>query len=158
MTRPRKSAPQSAARFFPAHHVPCASITATQKQVESMAENLRRTCLITYTRDFVAPITAGEVLGVMTYFNDDGTAVDYNLTASRSIAVRENAPKTLEQIVAETEADPNPFPPLSAVLVVMIFLPVGGVFVAIRILMRVFRRTGRHRKGRVPRPRNRFYR
>ena len=51
-------------------------------------------------------------------------------------------------------ADPNPFPPLSAELVVMIFLPVGGVFVAIRILMRVFRRTGRHRKGRVPRPRS----
>ena len=64
----------------------------------------------------------------------------------------------LEEIVEQVYADPNPFPPLSAELVVMIFLPVGGVFVAIRILMHVFRRTGRHRKGRVPRPRNRFYR
>ena len=37
--------------------------------------------------------------------------MDYNLTASRAIAMRENAPKTLEQIVAETEADPIPSRP-----------------------------------------------
>ena len=100
----------------PADPTKTASITATQEQVETMAENLRYTCLITYTRDFVAPIAAGEVMGVMTYFDENGNAVDYNLTASRAIAMRENAPKTLEQIVAETEADPNPFPPLTVEL------------------------------------------
>lgn len=132
-----------------------ASITATQKQVESMAENLRRTCLITYTRDFVAPITAGEVLGVMTYFNDDGTAVDYNLTASRSIAVRENAPKTLEQIVAETEADPNPFPPLTMELVLYLSLPLVALAALVLLLRKLFRRR-RISRRRVPKPTNRY--
>lgn len=44
----------------PADPTKTASITATQEQVETMAENLRYTCLITYTRDFVAPIAAGK--------------------------------------------------------------------------------------------------
>lgn len=135
------------------------SIVATKAEMESMARNLRQTVLIEYTRDFAAPIQAGEVMGTMTYYpTDGGSPVTYDLVASRTIARRENAPLSLEEIVEQVYADPNPFPPLSAELVVMIFLPVGGVFVAIRILMRVFRRTGRHRKGRVPRPRNRFYR
>ena len=135
------------------------SIVATKAEMESMARNLRQTVLIEYTRDFAAPIQAGEVMGTMTYYpTDGGSPVTYDLVASRTIARRENAPLSLEEIVEQVYADPNPFPPLSAERVVMIFLPVGGVFVASRILMRVFRRTGRHRKGRVPRPRNRFYR
>ena len=95
----------------------------------------------------------------MTYYpSDGGSAVTYDLVASRTIHSRENAPLSLEEIENEVYADPNPFPPLSAELVIMILLPVGGVFVGLRLLMRLLRRTGRHKKGRVPRPRNRFYR
>ena len=65
---------------------------------------------------------------------------------------------SLEEIEAEVYADPNPFPPVSAELVMMILLPVAGVFVGFRLLMRLLRKTGRHKKGRVPKPRNRFYR
>ena len=121
-----------------------------------MAENLAGyTCLITYTRDFVAPIAAGEVMGVMTYFDENGNAVDYNLTASRAIAMRENAPKTLEQIVAETEADPNPFPPLTVELALYLALPVVALVLLIFLLRKLFRR--RHiRNRRVPKPTNRY--
>ena len=139
----------------PADPTKTASITATQEQVETMAENLRYTCLITYTRDFVAPIAAGEVMGVMTYFDENGNAVDYNLTASRAIAMRENAPKTLEQIVAETEADPNPFPPLTVELALYLALPVVALGLLIFLLRKLFRR--RHiRNRRVPKPTNRY--
>lgn len=131
------------------------SITATQRQVEIMADNLRNTCLISYTRDFVAPINAGEIMGVMTYFDENGNAVDYNLTAARSIAMRENAPKTLEQIVAETEADPNPFPPLTVELVVYMAMPLAVLAGLVLLLRKLFRR--RHiRRHRVPKPTNRY--
>ena len=135
------------------------SIVATRAEMETMARNLRQTVLIEYSRDFAAPIQQGEVMGTMTYYpSDGGSAVTYDLVASRTILRRENAPLSLEEIENEVYADPNPFPPLSAELVIMILLPVGGVFVGLRLLMRLLRRTGRHKKGRVPRPRNRFYR
>lgn len=135
------------------------SIVATKSEMDTMARNLRQTVLIEYTRDFTAPIEQGEVMGTMTYYPaDGGSAVKYDLIASRTIPRREDAPLTLEEIEALVYADPNPFPPLSVELVLMIFLPVGGVFLGIRLLMRLFRRTGRHKKGRVPKPRNRFYR
>lgn len=135
------------------------NIVATKSEMEAMARNLRQTVLIEYTRDFITPIEQGEVMGTMTYYPaDGGSAVVYDLVATRTILRREDAPLTLEEIEALVYADPNPFPPLSVELVLMIFLPVGGVFLGIRLLMRLFRRTGRHKKGRVPRPRNRFYR
>ena len=124
-----------------------------------MARNLRQTVLIEYSRDFAAPIEQGETMGTMTYYpSDGGSAVVYNLVAGRTIRKRENAPLSLEEIEAEVYADPNPFPPVSAELVMMILLPVAGVFVGFRLLMRLLRKTGRHKKGRVPKPRNRFYR
>ena len=134
-------------------------IVATKAEMEAMARNLRQTVLIEYSRDFSAPIEQGETMGTMTYYpSDGGSAVVYNLVAGRTIRKRENAPLSLEEIEAEVYADPNPFPPLSVELVMMILLPVGGVFVGFRLLMRLFRKTGRHKKGRVPKPRNRFYR
>lgn len=143
--------PQSGARTV--------NIVATKAELETMARNLRQTVLIEYTRDFVAPITEGETMGTMTYYpSDGGSAVSYNLVASRSVSRRENAPLSLEEIEAEVYADPNPFPPLSAELVLMVFLPVAGVFLGFKLLGRLFHRNGHHKKGRVPKPRNRFYR
>ncbi len=134
-------------------------IVATKDEMASMARNLRQTVLIEYKRGFVAPITQGEIMGTMTYYpTDGGEPVTYDLIASRSIERRANAPLSLEEIEALVYGDPNPFPPLSAELVMMILLPVGGVFLAIKLIGRALRRTGRHRKSRVPKPRNRFYR
>ena len=91
-----------------------ATIIATKDEVEAMAANLKKTVLIQYTRDFQAPIEAGEVMGTLTYFPEGQDEVVYNLVASRSIAKRENAPRTLQQIIDDVEADPDPMPPLSA--------------------------------------------
>lgn len=134
-------------------------IVATRSEMQNMARNLRQTVLIEYSRDFQAPIQQGEVMGTMTYYPEDGSgAVTYDLVATRSIARRENAPLTLEEIEALVYADPNPFPPLSAELVMMILLPVAGVFAGSRLLRRLLRKTGRHKSSRVPKPKNRFYR
>lgn len=131
------------------------SITATQSEVDAMAANLRDTVLIEYTRDFEAPIAAGEVMATMTYFPQDKDPVEYNLVADRSIAKRENAPKTLEEIVAETEADPNPFPPLTLEMALYLLLPILALVLLFHFLRKLFRRR-RVRNARVPKPKSRY--
>ena len=135
------------------------NIVATKSEVETMASNMRSTVLIEYTRDFATPVTKGEVFGTLTYYpTDGGSSVVYQLVASRSIARRENAPKSLEEIEAETYADPNPFPPFSLELALLIASPFVALFILIRILMRVFHKTGRRKHSRVPKPGNRYFR
>ena len=131
------------------------SITATQEQVTTMARNLRNTVLIQYTRDFTAPVAAGEIMGTLTYFEDTGTAHVYNLTAARSVDERENAPKTLEQIINEVESDPNPFPRLTPELVFNLLAPFAVLFLVIRLLRRLIRRRRKNR-DRTPRPKSRY--
>lgn len=135
-------------------------IVATKDEMESKARNLRQTVLIEYTRGFVTPITQGEVMGTMTYYPENGgSPVVYDLVASRSIERRENAPLSLEEIEALVFADPNPFPPLSVEFVLMLFLPVAGVFLAIRMLWRLTHKgKAKKRKKATVKPQNRFYR
>lgn len=135
-------------------------IVATKDEMESKARNLRQTVLIEYTRGFVTPITQGEVMGTMTYYPENGgSPVVYDLVASRSIERRENAPLSLEEIEALVFADPNPFPPLSVEFVLMLFLPVAGVFFAIRMLWRLTHKgKAKKRKKSSVKPQNRFYR
>ncbi len=137
-------------------------IVATKSEMESMARNLRQTVLIEYSRDFVAPIAEGEVMGSMTYYpTDGGSPVIYDLVATRSIARRENAPLSLEEIEALVMADPNPFPPLSVELVMLLLLPTSAVALAVRALIRVLSKGEKkeRRKGiRIPKPKDRYYR
>ena len=130
-------------------------IVSTRSDIKRMADNLKKTVLIQYTRDFQAPITAGEQIGILTYYNDKGEAAVYSLTASRDVAQRDNVPKTLEQIISETYADPNPFPPFSFELAMILFGPpllIAGliVFLVIR-----HKRKSAH-KLRAPKPVNRY--
>ncbi len=132
-----------------------ASMIVKEDEVDSLSRNLRDTMLIEYTRDFSAPIEAGEIMGKMTYITPENKAVVYNLIASRSIAQRENIPKTIEQIVAETYADPNPFPPFTAEMAFYLFSPFVLLIIVIRILRKLLRRR-RERLARVPKPGRRY--
>ena len=126
--------------------------------MESMARNLRQTVLIEYSRDFITPITEGEIMGSMTYYPPNGeNAVTYDLIATRSIARRANAPLTLEEIEALVYGDPNPFPPLSVELVMLLLLPVGSVALGVKLLLRFFRKDGKGKPSRIPKPKNRWY-
>ncbi len=132
-------------------------IVATKNEISRMAGSLTETMLIQYTRDFIAPIEAGEQIGTMIYFPEIGEPVTYRLNAERSIARRENAPKTLEEIIAETYADPNPFPPLSFEFAAILFGPF--ILVAVLIfLLRWLSRRRRKRRSRIPRPIRRYLR
>ncbi|MBQ9325805.1 MAG: D-alanyl-D-alanine carboxypeptidase [Clostridia bacterium] len=127
-----------------------ARITATKDAITAMANRLKSTVLIQYSRDFKAPVDAGEVMGTMTYFLDTGDPVIYNLVASRSVAVRENMPRTVEEIWADTLADPNPFPPLTADIFLFIFLFSLCIFALIQLILFLHRRRKRS-SGHIPR-------
>lgn len=130
-------------------------IVSTKSDIRRMASNLKDIVLIQYTRDFQAPVTAGEQIGTMTYFPDKGDPAVYILSASRGVEQRENVPKTLEQIVAETYADPNPFPPFSFELALILFGPPLAVAGLIVFLVLRRRKKSAH-KLRAPRPVNRY--
>ena len=130
-------------------------IVSTVSEIKRMAANLTDTVLIQYVRDFSAPIQAGEELGTMTYFPARGDPVVYSLTASRTVERRENAPKTLEEIIQETYADPNPFPSFS---IDLLFLLLGPFLIIIFILFlfTIVRKRIRKRRAKTPKPGYRY--
>ena len=133
------------------------TIIATHDEVDMMTRNLRDIMYISYSRDFAAPIEAGEIMGTMVYYDDTtGSAVTYNLLASRSIAMRENIPKTLEQITEETYADPNPFPPFTVEMALYLIAPFVGLYLFIRLARRLVRRKKEH-ADRTPKPKQRHF-
>lgn len=135
-------------------------IVATKAEMETKSRNLRQIVLIEYTReDFAAPITAGEVVGTMTYYPEDGgSAVVYDLVAGRSIAKRENAPPTLEEIEAEVRDDKSLLPPLSVELVLFFLIPIAAVTLFIWLVRRIFFKKHKKRRSRIPKPRHRYFR
>jgi D-alanyl-D-alanine carboxypeptidase len=130
-------------------------IVTTKTEVRRMADNLKDIVLIQYTRDFQAPVTAGEQMGTMTYFPERGDPAVYSLNASRSVEQRDNVPKTLEEIIAETYADPNPFPPFSFELAMILFGPPLLIAGLIAFFIIRHKRKGAHRL-RVPKQVNRY--
>lgn len=120
-----------------------AKIIATNEQVEAMKANIQDTVYIQYVRDFIAPIAAGETMARMIYFTESGDMVEYNLTAARAIDRRANAPMTLAEIVQMVNSDPNPYPPLTAELVIYASLPFVFLFLLIYLIVRIVRRRKR---------------
>ena len=130
-------------------------ISGTHAEIEEMTKNLRNLVVVEYTRDLTAPITAGEVIGKMTYVNARGETYEYNLLATRSIKERQDRPPSLEDIIAMTEADPNPFPPLTLEIVLIILSPlliVTGIIIAVRLIIASYKR----HYGRLPKNKNRY--
>lgn len=133
-----------------------ATITVKRNELESLTRNFRRMVILNYTRDFSAPIAAGEVFGTMTYVPEIGGAIEYELIAARSISARENAPKSIEQIERETYEDPNPFPPLSLELVIILSWPLL-LFIVLLVLLIKLIKGRRIRRTKIPDPIGRRY-
>ncbi len=131
------------------------NVTATHAEVEYLAENLRDLVLIQYTRELRAPIAAGEVVGRMTYMPTSGEPVMFNLLATRTVPERTDAPLTLEEIVAMTDADPNPFPPLTVEIVLLLLAPFL-VFAAVILIIRFLYKRYKKHYARLPKNKNRY--
>ncbi len=130
-------------------------ISGTYDEIEQMTANLRNMVLVQYTRDLRAPINAGEIMGKMTYVTDEGEAIEYNLLATRSILARQNRPPSLADIIAMTEADPNPFPPITVEIVLIVLSPLL-IVTAVILIIRGFVRSYKRHYARLPKNKNRY--
>ena len=121
------------------------TIVGNQEKIDLLRENFSEVSVVRWTREFRAPVTVGDVMGILTFYAEDGSTADYELVATRSIAARENAPPTLEQIEAYTAADENPWPRFSPDYLVLPAL-------ALLLLWALVRFFKKHRKKRAKAP------
>ena len=121
------------------------TIVGNQEKIDLLRENFSEVSVVRWTREFRAPVTVGDVMGILTFYAEDGSTADYELVATRSIAARENAPPTLEQIEAYTAADENPWPRFSPDYLV----PPALALLLLWALVRFFKK---HRKKRSKAP------
>ena len=126
---------------------------------ERWKQNFYNLTFTEFTRELVAPVTAGEVMGKLTYYSEDGIPIEYELIASRSIAAREDLAPSIEAIIAAAENDPNPFPRITPELVIVyLVLPAAAIYIAIRILKKLLSLVGRRKKVKSYKPNSRYYR
>ena len=134
-------------------------IVTSREEMEYWVQNFSSYTVTEFTRELQAPVTAGEVMGTLTYYGESGVPVVYDLVASRSIAAREQLFPSVDQIIADAENDPNPFPRITVELVMLyLILPVAAVFIAVRLLKALFRLFKKRRKVRAFKPTSRYYR
>ena len=109
------------------------AIIGRKATIDMLRENFSEVSSIVWTREFRAPIQVGDVMGKLTFYSENKGSAEYDLVATRSVASREDAPPTLEQIEAYTRADPNPFPRFTAdLLVIPVFLIAVIVFFVVQ--------------------------
>ncbi len=115
---------------------------------------------IEYTRVLEAPVSAGEVVGTLTYTPEDGVSapVEYELIATRGIRRRASIAPSLAEIQAYTSADPNPFPRFSLEFLFLMLLPVISVAVLSQLIYRLLTRKRKPRIKRRASYKARYYR
>ena len=94
------------------------TVVGRKSTIDMLRENFSQISTIEWTKEFRAPIHIGDVMGILTFYSEGKGRAQYELVATRSVAARENAPPTLEQIVAYTQNDTNPLPRFSRDLLV----------------------------------------
>ena len=121
------------------------TIIANTATIDRLRESFGQISSIEWTREFRAPVNVGDVMGILTFYSENNGTAEYELVATRSIAAREDAPPTLEQIEAYTAADENLWPRFSWDYLV----PPGLALLALVWLFRFLRR---HRRKRAKLP------
>ncbi len=149
-----------ALRKIPAESEGKDTIVASISNIDYMSRHMSDFTLTEYTRAFSAPVDEGEVMGRLTYYDSEGLPTVYELVATRSIQRREQLAPTIEDIIAYTEADRNPFPRFTFEFALLyIILPLTVLTVIVRLFRGLTRRRRRKRKRmRNVAPKERYYR
>jgi len=121
-------------------------IVGRKEKIDLLRENFSLVSSVKWnSSEFRAPIYAGDVLGTLLFYAESGETAEYDLVATRTIEARKDAPPTLEQIVAYTLADENPFPRFTWDLLIP---PAGFLLILYLLLRLIFRR--RRKKAKMP--------
>ena len=134
------------------------SIVTLKNRVDYLASNFNDLVTIEYVREFVAPITAGELMGTLTYYPEVGEPIEYELIASRSIERRILDFPTLDEIINYSLNDENPFPRFTvetfAVLAVIALL----IYLLVKYIRRLLGFRSKKTRRKVIKPITRYYR
>ena len=134
------------------------SIVTLRSRLDYLVSNFNDLVNIEYVHDPVAPINAGDLMATLTYYPDAGEPIEYELLASRSISKRILDVPDLDDIIRNTENDPNPFPRLT-VEIVAFFAAV--IFLAVALVKGVKRLLGfrsKRPRHKPIKPISRYYR
>ena len=134
------------------------SIVTLASRVDFLASNFNDLVTIEYTRDFVAPITAGELMGTLTYYPDAGEPIEYQLLASRSIARRQLDFPSLEELIARTLSDENPFPRFTVEIFAVLVAFVAIIVFLVKLVRHMLGFRSKRPRRKVIKPMNRYYR
>ena len=121
------------------------TVVGNKERIDMLRQNFGQVSAINWTREFRAPVNAGDVMGILTFYSENNGTAEYELVATRSIAAREDAPPTLEQIEAYTAADESFWPRLTGDL----FVPPVTALVLFVLAVRFWRRH-RHTRPKAP--------
>lgn len=115
---------------------------------------------ISFDRVLEAPISAGEVLGVLTYTPEalDAEPVHYELLATRSIDRRPSIAPTIDEIKMYTDNDPNPFPRLSIEFILLVLSPVISVIILSQIFYKFLTKSKKPKFKKNTQYKTRYYR
>ena len=135
-------------------------VVTSNDKLEYWKQNFNDLTVTTYTRPFKAPIEAGEVMGTLTYYPPEGgSAVVYELLASRPVAAREQLAPTIDQIIENAENDKNPFPRMTFEIVFIHFiLPAIAIYLLVKLINFLRRHIHHRRKVKTHKPISRYYR
>jgi len=134
-------------------------IVASTTNIDYLSRHLSDITITEYTRAFSAPVTEGEVMGSLTYYDADELPTVYELVATRSIQRREQLAPTIDDIHAYTDADLNPFPRFNFEFALFyLILPLIVLLTIVRLLRGLTKHKHRKRK-RIQRvkPQDRYY-
>lgn len=133
-------------------------IVTTRNQLEVWVQEFNDRTVTEFTRVFKAPVTAGEVMGTVTYTPEEGNPVVYELIATRSIQARERLAPTLDEIIEAAMSDPNPFPRLTfEMFLLFIGFPVAAIFLFLRFAKFSRRFFKKKTKVKAVKPKARYY-
>lgn len=133
-------------------------VVTTEQDVQYWVQNFNVLTYTEYIRSFRAPVSAGEIMGTLTYYPENSSPVVYDLVATRSIAAREALAPTLEEIIAEANADPNPFPRFTFELFLkFIALPLAILYALVRLFRFIRQKRRRNIRMRTINPQERYY-
>lgn len=133
----------------------------TRKRFEDQQQRLyNERTQIDFTRTLDAPISAGEVVGIMTYTPPGGMAepVEYELVAARTVLRRASLAPSVEEVYAYSDADPNPLPRFSLEFLIIALLPVLAVLVLSQIIFKLLTRKRKPRVRQKLSYKSRYYR
>lgn len=134
------------------------SIITLRSRLDYLVTNFNDLVNIEYVHEPVAPINAGDLIATLTYYPESGEPIEYELLASRSIAKRMLDVPDLDDIIFNTENDPNPLPRLTIEIIAFFAAVIAVIWFLIRGVKRLLGFRSKKTRHKPIKPIGRYYR